>query len=88
MVNVKKLHNNNSPGPITYEIRIKGILDQKWTDWFGNFSIKSQPDGETVLTGQVVDQAALRGMVSQILNLNLELISVMRVKDKGAIRTK
>jgi hypothetical protein len=83
MGNVRRPYRNNKQNQMTYEIRVKGILDREWSDWFGNFSIKPQSSGETVLTGQVMDQAALRGVISQILNLNLELISVMRIEAKG-----
>ena len=80
MKNMRQL--SNMQKPLTYEFRVKGVLDQKWSDWFGNFTIKPQPDGETRLTGQITDQAALRGILSQILNLNIELISVTKMKDK------
>ena len=72
----------------TYEIRIKGVLDRKWADWFGTFNISPLANGETILIGQVTDQSALRGIVSQILNLNLELISVVKIEDKGEIKVK
>jgi hypothetical protein len=86
MGNMKKLHSNNNSNSMTYEIHIKGILDRKWTDWFGDFNIRLQPNGETVLTGQVADQSALHGVVSQILNLNLELISVTRIETEEEVQ--
>jgi hypothetical protein len=86
MGNIRKLYKSNRQCPVTYEIRVKGILDRKWSDWFGNFSIRPQSEGETVLTGQIMDQAALHGVISRIMSLNLELISVVRIETKGDVR--
>lgn len=58
-----------------YEIRIKGILDERWTAWFEGLRISG--DGEdTVITGPVADQAALHGLLTKIRDLGLFLISV------------
>ncbi len=58
-----------------FSITIKGQLDKQWTGWFENMEISY--DGEhTILTGQVIDQAALHGILNQIRDLNLKLISV------------
>lgn len=59
----------------TYEIRVLGTLDQSWSDWFDGFTIAPQ-NGETVLVGAVVDQAALLGLLIKIGHLNLPLLSV------------
>jgi len=65
----------------TYEIRIKGILDKKWSDWFDGFSITQQhPSNETLLTGPVADQAALYGLLSKIRDLGLPLLSVQQIE--------
>ncbi|MGD9100942.1 MAG: hypothetical protein PVF45_10720 [Anaerolineae bacterium] len=64
----------------TYEIRVKGTLDEKWSDWFDGFSITPQADGETLLTGPVADQAALHGLLGNIRDLGLPLLSVQRVE--------
>ena len=59
-----------------YEIRIRGRLDQDWTDWFDGFSMRREDGDVTVITAQVVDQPALFGVLGRIRDLNLTLISV------------
>ncbi len=63
----------------TYRIRVKGHLDDRWSDWLGGLAIHLQEDGTTVLVGPVVDQAALHGMIIRIRDLGLPLLSVSRV---------
>jgi hypothetical protein len=63
----------------TYQIRIQGGLDSTWSDWFAGLTISRQAGGETVMTGPIVDQAALHGLLSKIRDLNLPLLSVVRV---------
>jgi hypothetical protein len=63
-----------------YQIRVRGILDVKWSDWFDGFTIKPQGDDETLLSGPVTDQAALHGLLAKIRDLGLPLLSVERVK--------
>ena len=70
----------NPDQPLIYEVRLKGHLDADWDDWFGGVSIKLQDDGTTVLTCHVVDQAALHGLLRQIRDLGLPLISVNRIE--------
>ena len=65
--------------PVHYRIRLKGYLDNKWSDWFEQMTISSE-DGETILTGQVADQAALHGLLIRIRDLNLLLLSVERIE--------
>ena len=65
----------------TYAIRVSGSLDDKWSDWFDEFTITPQPDGETLLTGPVVDQAALYGLLAKIRDLGLPLLLVQRVEE-------
>lgn len=65
---------------MVYQIRLKGHLDDNWSDWFGGVMVTSQDDGTTVLTCQVVDQAALHGLLRQIRDLGLPLISVNRIE--------
>ncbi|MCK4315011.1 MAG: hypothetical protein KAX24_04495 [Anaerolineae bacterium] len=67
--------------PSLYHIRVKGILDEKWSDWFDGFAITPQPDDETLLAGPVADQAALHGLLAKIRDLGLPLLSVQRVED-------
>ena len=66
--------------PALYHIRVKGNLDQKWSDWFDGFSITPHGDDETLLTGQVVDQSALHGMLGKIRDLGLPILLVEREK--------
>lgn len=63
----------------TYAICVKGILDQRWSDWFDGFTITYPSDDESLLTGNVVDQAALHGLLSALRDMNLPLISVYRI---------
>lgn len=65
--------------PLVYEIRIKGYLDQQWTAWFAGITITRSDDGETVLTGPVVDQAALHGLIRKVRDLGLPLIAVRQI---------
>jgi len=59
-----------------YRIRLKEQLDQHWSDWLGGMKMNHEANGETVLVGEVVDQAALHGLLSKIRDLQLTLISV------------
>jgi hypothetical protein len=59
-----------------YHIRVRGNLDEKWADWFGGFAMASRKDGETLLTGPVVDQAALQGVLGKLHSLGLPLMLV------------
>ncbi len=65
--------------PGLYEIRIKGYLDDRWSEWFGGLAIRLQEDGTTLLVGPIVDQAALHGVITRIRDLGLPLLSVKRV---------
>jgi hypothetical protein len=65
-----------------YQIRVRGILEERWSDWFDGFSISLQGDGETLLTGPVADQAALHGLLGKIRDLGLPLLSVERVESE------
>jgi len=64
-----------------YQIRLRGILDSTWSEWFDNFSIIPLNDGETLLAGQVRDQAALYGILAKTHNLGLLLLSVNRMEE-------
>ena len=63
-----------------YEIRVKGHLDQHWSDWFGGMTVTNEVNGDTVISGSVVDQAALHSLLIKIYNLNLTLISVLLIE--------
>jgi len=62
--------------PTVYQIRVKGVLDPQWSDWFDGFYISSPQEGQTLLSGPVVDQAALFGILAKINDLGLPLLSV------------
>ena len=66
--------------PMVYQIRIKGHLGRQWTDWFGGLTITLEDNGDTLLTGPVVDQAALHGLLRKVRDLGMPLLSVIRVK--------
>jgi hypothetical protein len=66
--------------PAVYQIRLKGHLGHQWTDWFEGLTVKLEDNGETLLTGPVVDQAALHGLLKKVRELGLPLISVNRMK--------
>ena len=66
--------------PMVYQIRIKGHLGHQWTDWFEGLTITLEEDGETLLTGPVVDDAALHGLLKKVRDLGMPLLSVNRVE--------
>ena len=72
-----------SDAPVVYQIKVEGSVDAAWSSWFDGMRItseKSEPGPMvTVLTGPVIDQAALRGMLWKLWDLNLVLISVHRL---------
>ena len=63
-----------------YQIKVKGILDDKWSDWFDGLTIHPLASGETLLTGPVADQAALYGLLTKIRDVGLPLLAVNRVE--------
>jgi hypothetical protein len=67
-----------------YQIRIKGHLDEQWADWFGGLTITLEEDGDTLLTGPVIDQAALFGLLRKVSDLGMPLLSVNPVKPDEA----
>jgi hypothetical protein len=69
------------PGRLTaYRIRIKGHLGPQWTDWFEGLAITLDESGDTLLTGPVVDQAALHGLLRRVRDLGMPLVSVRPVR--------
>lgn len=64
------------PEPRRYAIRVAGLLDQRWSEWFDGLTLTHQDDGTTVLDGPVADQAALHGLLQRIRDLGLPLLSV------------
>jgi hypothetical protein len=63
----------------TYRIRVRGRLDDRWSDWLGDLHLLHRDDGTTVLVGPIADQAALHGVFALIRDLGLPLLSVNRV---------
>ena len=70
--------------PGLYEIRLKGHLGSQWTDWFEGLTITLEEGGDTLLTGPVVDQAALHGLLKKVRDLGMPLVSVCPVEPAQA----
>ena len=66
--------------PVLYQIRIKGHLGSQWTDWFEGLTITLEEDGDTLITGPVIDQAALHGLLKKVRDLGMPLVSVSPVE--------
>lgn len=66
--------------PACFEIRVEGHLPPHWKDWFDGLTISLNDDGDTYITGNVVDQSALHGLIKKIRDLGLPLVSVNRVQ--------
>jgi hypothetical protein len=76
-----KLNPTTNPSqPMVYQIRIKGHLSHQWTDWFEGLTITLEDDGDTLLTGPVIDQAALHGLLKKVRDLGMPLVSVSPVE--------
>jgi hypothetical protein len=73
------IHRNEFERQAVYRIRLLGLLDPKWSDWFDGMSISHLAE-ETLLVGPVVDQSALHGLLAKICELGLPLISVQRME--------
>lgn len=76
------MEDHHRPG--IYEIRVKGHLNNRWAEWFEGLTIIREANGETVLSGPVVDQAALHGLLRRVRDLGLPLLSVNQVDPKAA----
>ena len=80
-----KVNSEIDPGqPTIYQIRIKGHLGSEWGDWFGDLTIIPEANGDTLLTGPVVDQAALHGLLKKVRDLGMPLLSVNGVQPDPA----
>ena len=67
---------------MVYQIRIKGHLGHRWTNWFEGLTITLEDDGDTLLTGPVIDQAALHGLLKKVRDLGMPLVSVCPVEPR------
>ena len=76
--------NTDTGEPLVYQIRIKGHLGREWADWFAGLSLTLEANGETLLTGPVVDQAALYGVLRKVRDLGMPLLSVVCVEPDEA----
>ncbi len=72
-------HTPDPSQPIVYQIRIKGHLSIQWADWFGGLNITLEDNGDTLVTGPVIDQAALHGLLRKVRDLGMPLLSIMRM---------
>lgn len=71
------------PGePTIYQIRLKGELGQQWTAWFAGLTIMLAENGDTLLTGPIVDQAALHGVLRKVRDLGMTLLSVVSIDEE------
>lgn len=68
---------------MVYQIRIKGHLGQQWKEWFDGLTITLEEDGNTLLSGPVVDQAALHGILKKIRDVGVPLLSVNVIEPKN-----
>ena len=68
-----------SESPAHYEIRIEGVLDERWRDWFEGLEIVNADDRQTVISGALPDQPGLHGVLAKVRDLGMTLISVNRL---------
>ncbi len=86
-MSMKNDDGRSNEAPPIYEIRVEGRLDANWSDWFDGMRVTPERGDArvTILTGAVVDQAALHGILTRIRDLNLVLISVSRLTTSGSL---
>jgi hypothetical protein len=80
-------HRQGCDEQVVYQIRVRGVIDATWSDWFDGLTICPQANGDTLLTGPVRDQSALHGLLVKIRDLGLPLLSVKRVSRNSTSRS-
>jgi hypothetical protein len=65
---------------VHYEIRVEGVLGSRWSAWFDGLEVTSDDHGQTIIAGEIPDQAALHGLLAKIRDLGLELLAVRRTE--------
>ena len=76
---MSEMSSGDDHGPERYEIRLKGHLQPRWTSWFDDMTVTNLDDGTTVISGSVVDQSALHGLLHKVRDVGLPLVSVVRI---------
>lgn len=69
---------------VRYEIRVRGILDERWSAWFDGLEVRNDGEDVTLIGGFVADQSALHGLLKKISDLGLPLVSVHRIDDRAS----
>ena len=77
---------SGSEQPMVYQIRLQGHLSDEWAAWFGGMTIRLEENGDTLLTGPVVDQAALHGLLKKVRDLGMPLLLVRRVDSAPIVK--
>jgi hypothetical protein len=77
---------NDPDRPKIFQIRIQGHLGQQWKNWFDGLTIVLEEDGNTLLSGPVIDQSALHGILKKIRDLGMPLLSVNSVDSNRATK--
>jgi hypothetical protein len=75
-MSIKPEQKHSADQPLVYQIRIKGHLAQHWSEWFEGLTITLEENGDTLLTGEAIDQAALHGILKKVRDLGVPLLSV------------
>src|SRR5262249_1406822 len=84
----KRIPTTDPDQPMIYQIRLAGHLGPDWADWFEGLTITLEDTGETLLSGPVVDQAALHGVLKRVRDLGMPLLSVHRVESGEAPQSR
>jgi hypothetical protein len=77
--------NTNRDMPRIYQVRIEGHLGSQWRDWFGGLTVTLEDNGDTLLTGPVIDQAALHGLLKKVRDLGMPLVSIIPI-EPGSVK--